>query len=355
MASALLLIVVFLLDLIAFALAVAAEQHRSKAILHTDLSGSHCIYSSDIATGYGLGSLLFLLCSQLLVMLASRCLCCGARRRGLRPAASRACAVVLFITCWMTFFVAEACLLAGSATNAYHTKYRHYVTRTNLSCQTLRKGVLGAAAAFIVLCAIFTQLYYVSYSRTAAADYVFAPPSYSSDSGIRMVRFEYVVLPLYSHMPQAPYTPTDRKSVTRIADFGIPPLRGRLRSPLLSLCLMHLNLPTFSFVWPFFALVVGPLRLSFWACPSDVLHLSLDVPCNCSHNQPSSLATKHGNLSLYGPRAAKGGVGCFLGCLYHEHWRLVGPRCASKEVTNLLDLHVEEMELWCRQSMEIKK
>ncbi|KAL9262479.1 hypothetical protein AKJ16_DCAP22250 [Drosera capensis] len=182
MASKLVLVVVFILDLIAFALAVAAEQHRSKASLATDSSSQkYCVYTTDIATGYGAGSFLLLLASQLLIMVSSRCLCCG---RGLRPSGSRTWAIVLFIICWITFFIAEVCLLAGSAKNAYHTKYRTYISSTSPpSCQILRKGVFGAGAAFIVFTGIISELYYVSHSK-ASTNF---PASYgAADSGVRM-------------------------------------------------------------------------------------------------------------------------------------------------------------------------
>ena len=56
-----------------------------------------CQYDSNVATGLGAGAFVFLLISQLLVMLASRCLCCG---RGLKPGGSRAWAIMLFVACW---------------------------------------------------------------------------------------------------------------------------------------------------------------------------------------------------------------------------------------------------------------
>lgn len=65
-------------------------------------NGTYCVYDSDIATGLGVGALLFLLASQLLIMVASRCLCCG---RALSPSRSRACAIFLFITCWYVFLL----------------------------------------------------------------------------------------------------------------------------------------------------------------------------------------------------------------------------------------------------------
>jgi len=58
---------------------------------------SYCIYDSDIASGYGVGAFLFLLASQVLIMFASKCFCCG---KPLSPGGSRACAVILFIVCW---------------------------------------------------------------------------------------------------------------------------------------------------------------------------------------------------------------------------------------------------------------
>ncbi|GAB2301164.1 hypothetical protein Dimus_035197 [Dionaea muscipula] len=181
MASKLVLLVAFIFDLIAFALAVAAEQRRSSAVLATDSSNNqYCVYSSDIATGLGVGSFLFLLGSQLLIMVSSRCLCCG---RGLRPSGSRVWAIVLFIICWVTFFIAEVCLLAGSAKNAYHTKYRTYISSDHPpSCKTLRKGVFGAAAAFIVFTGIISELYYVSYSKAN----INFPTPYGADTGVRM-------------------------------------------------------------------------------------------------------------------------------------------------------------------------
>ncbi|CAL9237980.1 unnamed protein product [Arabidopsis halleri] len=177
MSSVLLLLMVFVFDLIAFGLAVAAEQRRTTwQISRESKELSYCVYDKDIATGLGVGSFLVLLASQLLIMVASRCLCCG---RALTPSGSRSWAIFLFITTWVFFFIAQVCLLAGSVRNAYHTKYRVYFGNTSPSCRSLRKGVFGAGAAFIVLTGIVSELYYVTLSR--AKD--FQPPR---DPGIRM-------------------------------------------------------------------------------------------------------------------------------------------------------------------------
>ncbi|OQU91983.1 hypothetical protein SORBI_3001G269650, partial [Sorghum bicolor] len=59
-----------------------------------------CVYDSNIATGYDVGTLLLLAVGQVVLMVASRCFCCG---RGLKPGGSRACALILFLfTCCST-------------------------------------------------------------------------------------------------------------------------------------------------------------------------------------------------------------------------------------------------------------
>ncbi|KAE8703238.1 Transducin/WD40 repeat-like superfamily protein [Hibiscus syriacus] len=181
MASKLLLIIVFVLDLIAFALAVAAEQRRStgNSVRDNDDNYNYCVYDSDIATGYGVGAFLFLMVSQALIMVASRCFCCG---KGLNPSGSRACAVILFIVCWLFFLIAEICLLAASVRNAYHTKYRTIFSELPPSCETVRKGVFAAGAAFIFLNAIVNKFYYICYSN--ARDKSFQ--AYSRETGVGM-------------------------------------------------------------------------------------------------------------------------------------------------------------------------
>ncbi|XP_020592466.1 uncharacterized protein LOC110032989 [Phalaenopsis equestris] len=166
MASKLVIIIVLVFDLIAFGLAIAAEQRRSKAQVVTDSQKdyTHCVYDSDIATGFGVGALLFLLASQIVIMAASKCFCCGP---ALRPSGSRSCALILFLISWVAFLIAESCLLAGSVRNAYHTRYRRIFGGDDPpSCQTLRKGVFGAGAAFIFFTGILTEFYYVSYAKS---------------------------------------------------------------------------------------------------------------------------------------------------------------------------------------------
>ncbi|KAL4191761.1 hypothetical protein AMTRI_Chr07g31440 [Amborella trichopoda] len=182
--SLMLLIIVLVFDLIAFGLAVVAEQRRSTAqvLPDRDKEYTYCVYDSDIATGYGVGAFLFLFISQILVMAASKCFCFG---RSLRPGGSRAWALVLFIACWLTFIIAESCLLAGSVRNAYHTKYLGVFLNTTPSCETVRKGVFGAGAAFIFFTCILSELYYVSYAKAREGGW----NPYARDSAVGMATY----------------------------------------------------------------------------------------------------------------------------------------------------------------------
>ncbi|KAL7103595.1 hypothetical protein ACP275_08G189200 [Erythranthe tilingii] len=184
MASKLLIILVFVLDIIAFGLAVAAEQRRNSGTPKKDSDAyySYCVYHSDIATGFGVGAFLFLMLSQLIIMIASRCFCCGPP---LKPGGSRACAVLLFILCWVTFFIAEVCLLAGSVRNAYHTKYRTKFFDDPPSCETVRKGVFAAGAAFVLFSSIISNLYYATYSKSRAD-----VSSYGGETGVGMAAYK---------------------------------------------------------------------------------------------------------------------------------------------------------------------
>ncbi|CDP05885.1 unnamed protein product [Coffea canephora] len=181
MASKLLMVTIFIFDLIAFGLAVAAEQRRSTAKVTSDNEKdyNYCVYDSDIATGFGVGAFFFLMASQVIIMLASKCFCCG---KALKPGGSRACAVLLFIILWLFFLIAEACLLAGSVRNAYHTKYRTiFGGEDPPSCETVRKGVFAAGAAFVFFTGIVSEFYYVSFSNAGAS---FEP--YGGESAVGM-------------------------------------------------------------------------------------------------------------------------------------------------------------------------
>ncbi|KAL6844189.1 hypothetical protein ACP4OV_025862 [Aristida adscensionis] len=172
MASIILVAVVLLLDVLAFVLAIGAERRRSSAYVSVDRSGrAYCVYGSDASTAYGVSALLLLLIGQAVVMVVTRCFCCG---RALSPGRWRAYSGICFIICWLAFVIAELCLLAGSVRNAYHTKYWTWFRDGPPRCAMLRKGVFAAGAAFTFLAALFAELHYLFYAR--ARDAADVPP-----------------------------------------------------------------------------------------------------------------------------------------------------------------------------------
>ncbi|AQK47287.1 Fiber protein Fb34 [Zea mays] len=168
MASIIVIAVVLVLDVLAFVLAIGAERRRSYAnVTAADSSGrAYCVYSSDASTAYGVSALLLLLAAQAVAMAATRCFCCG---RGLSPGRWRAWSGTCFIICWVTFVIAELCLLAGSVRNAYHTKYVSLFSNAPPRCAVLRRGVFAAGAAFAFLTALLAELHYLFYARARAA------------------------------------------------------------------------------------------------------------------------------------------------------------------------------------------
>ncbi|KAF3792465.1 hypothetical protein EJ110_NYTH11453 [Nymphaea thermarum] len=123
---------------------------------------TYCVYNSDVATGYGVGSFLFLLSSQSVLMGVTRCMCFG---RPLAPGGNRAFTIIYFVSSWFAFVIGEACLIAGATKNAYHTKYRNMVYADDWSCESLRKGIFAAGAAFVVFTMILNVFYYMSLSK----------------------------------------------------------------------------------------------------------------------------------------------------------------------------------------------
>ncbi|XP_049404693.1 uncharacterized protein LOC125868133 [Solanum stenotomum] len=158
------LVIVIALHLIAFVLAVGAERRRSTAKVVPDKydERTYCVYGTDASTAYGLAAFGLLLISQTLVNGITKCLCFG---RGMMGGSSTTCAIFFFVFSWVSFLGAEACLLAGSAKNAYHTKYRAAFQVESLSCATLRKGVFAAGAALTLLSMIGSIFYYWKHSK----------------------------------------------------------------------------------------------------------------------------------------------------------------------------------------------
>ncbi|KAE8775628.1 hypothetical protein D1007_51835 [Hordeum vulgare] len=159
-------ILVIALCLTAFGFAIAAERRRSTGSIVTDINNStYCTYDSDISTGYGVGAFLFLLSGQSLLMGVTKCMCFG---QPLAPGGSRAWSIIYFVSSWITFIIAESCLIAGATKNAYHTKYRHMIYAGSWTCDSLRKGVFISGAVFVVLTMTLNVYFYMYYTKSTS-------------------------------------------------------------------------------------------------------------------------------------------------------------------------------------------
>ncbi|CAM0910582.1 unnamed protein product [Alopecurus aequalis] len=159
-------ILVIALCLTAFGFAIAAERRRSTGSIVTDNTNStFCVYDSDISTGYGVGAFLFLLSGQSLLMGVTKCMCFG---QPLAPGGSRAWSIIYFASSWITFIIAESCLIAGATKNAYHTKYRHMIYAGSWTCDSLRKGVFISGAVFVVFTMILNVYFYMYYTKSTS-------------------------------------------------------------------------------------------------------------------------------------------------------------------------------------------
>ncbi|MED6215864.1 hypothetical protein PIB30_002002 [Stylosanthes scabra] len=165
--STLVHLLVVALCLVAFGFAIAAERRRSVGSMQRDerTNETYCTYNSDVATGYGVGSFLFLLSGESLLMGVTKCMCFG---RPLKPGGNRAWSIIYFMSSWVTFIIAEACLIAGATKNAYHTKYRGMIYAQNFSCESLRKGIFIAGAIFVVATMILNVYYYMYFTKATA-------------------------------------------------------------------------------------------------------------------------------------------------------------------------------------------
>ncbi|KAG6545508.1 hypothetical protein Mapa_013110 [Marchantia paleacea] len=162
--------VTFVLDIVAFGLAIGAETQRSKATKENDGTSFYCQYTHDRASGLAIGALLFLLVGQAIVMGLTSCLCCGSATY--KPGKARVWAIILFSLSWTTFIIAELCLLVGARLNTIRT---HAIVNfsenddpiDDLHCKQVKKSLFGAGAAFTFLTLLFSELYYVSVTKAS--------------------------------------------------------------------------------------------------------------------------------------------------------------------------------------------
>ncbi|KAG6551453.1 hypothetical protein Mapa_006876 [Marchantia paleacea] len=170
-------LLILICDSVAFGLAIGAEQHRSTATVEYNTVGAYyyCDYSTDMSSAMGAGGFVALLVGHLIVMGVTKCMCCAKAELSALHGGPKACAVVCFLLVWLCWFISSVCLLAGANRNSVHTKTQSIdIKNIPITCEMMRKGTFGAAAAFAFFNIIFSEVYYILMTKN--------PPS-NSGSG----------------------------------------------------------------------------------------------------------------------------------------------------------------------------
>ncbi|KAL0321665.1 UNVERIFIED_CONTAM: hypothetical protein Scaly_2462900 [Sesamum calycinum] len=124
-------------------------------------SPSECVYPRSPALGLGLTAAVALMIAQMIINVATGCVCC---RKGPHQSNSNwTLALVCFIVSWFTFVVAFLLLLTGAALNDQHGEENLYLG--NYYCYVVKPGVFAGAAVLSIASVILGIIYYVTLTQ----------------------------------------------------------------------------------------------------------------------------------------------------------------------------------------------
>ncbi|KAI3411297.1 uncharacterized protein J3R85_018188 [Psidium guajava] len=133
--------VVGFFGLLSAATAFAAEATRIKASEVQLISPTQCEYPRSPALALGLVSVLALVIAQVIINMATGCICC----RNPHPSnSSGTIAVICFVVSWCTFVTAFLLLLAAAALNDRHGEENMYFGY--YYCYVVKPGVFAGGA-----------------------------------------------------------------------------------------------------------------------------------------------------------------------------------------------------------------
>ncbi|KAL2226835.1 uncharacterized protein LOC105160232 [Sesamum indicum] len=157
--------VVGFLGLLSAVTGFAAEAKRIKGDQVQFPSPSECIYPRSPALGLGLTAAVALMIAQMIINVATGCVCC---RKGPHQTNSNwTLALVCFIVSWFTFVIAFLLLLTGAALNDQHGEENLYFG--NYYCYVVKPGVFAGAAVLSLASVILGIIYYVTLTQEKAA------------------------------------------------------------------------------------------------------------------------------------------------------------------------------------------
>lgn len=178
--SLIICLVVGFLGLVAAVLGFAAEGKRIRASQVNEIQPGICSYPRSPAYALGTSAALALLAAQIVINVASGCICC--RRNPYTSTTHWTLALVCFIISWFTFVVAFLLLLGGAALNDQHGAENAYFSY--YYCYVVKPGVFAVAAVLCLASVTLGILYYLTIS--SGKDNPFGNPAAPNQSGIAM-------------------------------------------------------------------------------------------------------------------------------------------------------------------------
>ncbi|CAI0425027.1 unnamed protein product, partial [Linum tenue] len=126
---------------------------------------TQCAYPRSPALGLGLTAAVSLMLAQVIINIATGCICC----RG-SPHSSHSnwtLALVCFFVSWFTFVVAFLLLLTGAALNDQHGEQSMYFG--NYYCYVVKPGVFAGGALLALASVTLGILYYLALNSAKSA------------------------------------------------------------------------------------------------------------------------------------------------------------------------------------------
>ncbi|KAK6118489.1 hypothetical protein DH2020_047756 [Rehmannia glutinosa] len=154
--------VVGFLGILSAATGFVAEAKRIKGDQVELLSPTECIYPRSPALGLGLTAAVSLMIAQIIINIATGCICC--RKGPHQSNSSWTLALICFVASWFSFVIAFLLLLTGAALNEQHGEDNLYFG--NYYCYVVKPGVFAGAAVLSLISVILGIIYYLTLTAT---------------------------------------------------------------------------------------------------------------------------------------------------------------------------------------------
>ncbi|XP_059624982.1 protein VASCULATURE COMPLEXITY AND CONNECTIVITY-like [Cornus florida] len=179
--------VVGFLGLLSAALGFAAEAKRIKSSQVKFTSPSVCVYPRSPALALGLTAALALVIAQIVVNVASGCVCC---RKGPHPSNSNwTLVLVCFVVSWFTFVISFLLLLTGAVLNDQRGEENIYFGY--YSCYVVKPGVFAGAAVLSLASVVTGIIYYLSLTKSKIRNDPWGGLAAPSQSSIAMAQPQF--------------------------------------------------------------------------------------------------------------------------------------------------------------------